>query len=245
MIVESVASGGAVSALLHTFGVSALVWVGFFMACAFVNREPPEPLTTMDRLVAAVAVGAFLLPLFHFSWIGLTGLAIYLAWTSTPGSWSRRGAWIVLAVAAPMFWTPRLFSLFSDLILQADAIFVSWIVGTERVGNAIPLADGTGYLFIAPPCSSLANVSLAILCWVLFVQSAERPDPNRHLWWCLLACVAVVAINVIRISLIGLSPEYYQLLHGPIGAGVASAAALGAMVAICLLGTRRDLLARA
>jgi hypothetical protein len=50
-----------------------------------------------------------------------------------------------------------------DLILQPDAILVSLIVGTERLGNTVGFADSSGYLIILPRCSSLAAVSLAVL----------------------------------------------------------------------------------
>jgi hypothetical protein len=122
---------------------------------------------------------------------------------------------------------------------------VGWLVGTPRSGNAIQLADGSGYLWIAPACSSLANVSLAILCWVTVSKGVGRSGSLRDVGWVALACAAVVAINVTRISLIGFYPAYFDLLHGPVGATVASWLTLGITVTICLLAVRRDLPARA
>jgi exosortase/archaeosortase family protein len=128
--------------------------------------------------------------------------------------------------------------------LQADAILVSWITGTERAGNTVGFADGSGYLFILPPCSSLANVSLAVLGWALFAQAfAVRPSLNDVLW-CLAACVAVVVINVTRIALICLHPEHFELFHGAAGASVASFLSLAAIIGSNLIRVRRDLLAR-
>jgi hypothetical protein len=71
-----------------------------------------------------------------------------------------------------MFWSRLLFAMLSDFISQADAILVSLIVGTERIGNTIGFADNSGYLFILLACSSLADVSLAVLGWAL-------PKPSR------------------------------------------------------------------
>jgi hypothetical protein len=122
---------------------------------------------------------------------------------------------------------------------------VGWLVGTPRMGNAIRLADGSGYLWIGPGCSSLANMSLAILCWVTVSKGVGRSGSLWDVRWVALACAAVVAINVTRISLIGFYPAYFDLLHGPVGATVASWLTLGTTVAICLLAVRRDLPARA
>jgi exosortase/archaeosortase family protein len=144
-----------------------------------------------------------------------------------------------------MFWGHLLFAMLSDLILQGDAMLVGWLLGTHRLGNAVQLANGSGYLWIAPPCSSLANISLAVLCWVMFTKVVNRPGSVRDIGWVVTACTAVVAINVTRISLIGLYPHQYELLHGPIGMAVANWIILGATVGICLLGVRRDLPARA
>ena len=55
-----------------------------------------------------------------------------------------------------MFLSRLVFAMLSDLILQADAILVSSIVGTERVGNTVGFADDSGYLVLFPVCSSPA-----------------------------------------------------------------------------------------
>jgi exosortase/archaeosortase family protein len=144
-----------------------------------------------------------------------------------------------------MFWGRLLFAILSDLILQGDATLVGWLVGTPRLGNAIQLVDGSGYLWIAPRCSSLANISLAILCWVTIAKALNHPGSLRDVGWVLVACAAVVVINVTRISLIGLHPEQYELIHGLVGSAVASWTTLGVTLGICLLGARHDLPARA
>ena len=61
-----------------------------------------------------------------------------------------------------------------------------------------------------------------------------------QLGWCLLACASVLAVNVIRISLIGLHPNYYDMLHGPLGSTAANWLSLGLIGLICYLGVRRD-----
>jgi exosortase/archaeosortase family protein len=93
---------------------------------------------------------------------------------------------------------------------------------------------------IYPACSSFANVSLAILCWVTFSQVTRYAGSrSQAVGWCLLACASVLLINVTRISLIGFFPHYYDLLHGPIGTSVAGWLTLAASVAICAIGVKR------
>ena len=134
-----------------------------------------------------------------------------------------------------MYWSPLVFSLMSGVILQVDAILVSLVLGTARFGNSVAFADGWGYFYIAPPCSSLANVSLAFLCWVLVTQSLGTAR-SAGLRYCLLAAAAVVAINVTRLALIGLSRSHYELIHGPVGNVIAGWITFAVIFAICLYG---------
>jgi exosortase/archaeosortase family protein len=243
-VVERLRTREWTDVLMNTFEISAIIWVALFAGISFLLRRPRAPVTHVDKAVASAAGAAFLAPIVPLSWMALFALAIYVIWTSQAKSFPRRGGWILLATTIPMFWSPVMLALLSDFILDVDAILVSWIVGTERAGNAVSFADGSGYLWIAPGCSSLPNMSLAILCWVLFTQVFYRGPPFRHAWCCALACAAVVAINVARLSLIGLYREHADLLHGQIGAAVANWLTLAAIVGICALGVRHDLPAR-
>ncbi|ANY82247.1 hypothetical protein BB934_28345 (plasmid) [Microvirga ossetica] len=242
---HAVADIGIVAALVSTFDISAIVWVAWGLSLVILLRSPMQPVRRSDWLVASGALLAFLGPVAPLSWLALAALAIYLLRTSPHSSLFHRGAWILLTLTVPMFWSRLLFAILSDTILQGDALLVGWLVGTPRSGNAIQLADGSGYLWIAPACSSLANVSLAILCWVTVNKGMGRSSSLWDVGWIVLACAAVVAINVTRISLIGFYPAYFDLLHGPVGATVASWLTLGIVIAICILAVRRDLPARA
>ena len=39
---------------------------------------------------------------------------------------------------------------------------VTWLLGTERIGNMVRFADNSGYMVITPACASFANISLRI-----------------------------------------------------------------------------------
>lgn len=121
---------------------------------------------------------------------------------------------------------------------------VAWLLGTERAGNMVEFADHSGTLVIFEACSSLANVSLAILCWITVSQLANRKAKLTDIFWCLLACCGVIAINVSRVSLMGLSGLHYEAVHSVVGNAVANGVTLGLTVGICLLGVRADVFAR-
>ena len=144
-----------------------------------------------------------------------------------------------------MFWGRMLMHCLNGLILGTDALLVGWFTGMNSVGNTVRIAGGDSFVFIAEPCSSLANISLAILCWVLFTQSRDLRWSLAGAGWCLIACLFVVAVNVTRIGLIVLHPDSYDLIHGPAGAAVASWLSFAAVVGISAYGTRNGRLAHA
>jgi hypothetical protein len=242
-IVTSVQVRGFAEAIANTFDVSAIVWGACWFAFTLALSKDAKPLRRMDYVTATAMVAAFLVPVSAVNWMALTALSLYLALTSEHRSPLQRGAWVFLAITFTMFWSPRIFSLFSDWILAADAELVSWITGTQRIGNTVQLRDGQGFLWIAPACSSMANVSLAILCWITFAQFSDPPVSWRDVGWCVLTCVCVVAFNVTRIGLIGFYPTQYQAIHGPIGTLIAGYITLLGIVGLCLLWKRRELFA--
>ena len=242
---------GLGAAVVNTFNISALVWAAFIACPLLLLCSPKDRITRTDRIVAACALGAFLFPIAPMSWVALTGLAFYLIWDRGPGPGPRhlspayRSGWILLATTGAMFWGRALLLCLSEPILGSDALLISWFTGAERAGNALRFADGNGSLWIAPGCSSLSNVSLAILCWVLVAQSRGLTWSLRNVRWCLTVCFSVIAINVIRIGLMVMHKDYFDLIHGPAGAAVSNWLIVAVVLAGCLYGTRRGRLARA
>jgi exosortase/archaeosortase family protein len=240
--ISAIQGSGFIPAVLNTFGVSVIVWCAAAFALSSFWRASVQPINRADLAVAAAAVACFLAPPIKLSWIGLTGLAIYILCTSRPYGSLHRGSWIVLAVTLPMFWAGVGLTVFPS-ILDVEAMLASWLAGTSRVGNVIHFADGWGYLLVEAGCSSLKNISLAILCWMLFAQSVDRPWSIRCVGWCLLACAAAVVINTFRLSLVALQGERFDQVHA-IAGDVAGWITLGAVVGICWLGTRYGRLSR-
>lgn len=225
-----------IGAALNTFGISVIVWAALWLGLRFLLRASPTAVTGLDALIAALAVGLSLLPSASPTWVGMTAVAYYLAHTVPKQSAERRAAWVLMAVTVPMFWSKLFFSIFSDRLLGAEAALIGSAMGTPHSGNLVQFANGSGFMEIWPACSSFANVSLAFLCWIAFSQAVDHKRSALDAGWCVLACLAVVAINVCRISLIGFFPEHYDLLHGSVGASVAGWLTLLASACVCAFG---------
>jgi hypothetical protein len=138
--------------------------------------------------------------------------------------------------------------IFGPAILQADAILVSTVIGTDRVGNVFLSAIGSGGIptrfAIQPGCSSLHGMSIAVLAWVTIGNTLGVAWSARHLACGLLAAVSVLAVNVSRLSLIGLFPAHYSAIHGSPGSDIAAWLSLALVVAISLVGVGREAFVR-
>lgn len=228
-------------ALSNTFGISAIVWYGVYCGMQSLSRIDENGNNKIDRAVVLATLASCLLPLGPAMWVGVSALSGYLLFTApSRQNEQARAGWIFLAISIPMFWSKNLFIIFSEFFLKIDAILVSSITLTERTGNIVAMPGGDGYLQIAAACSSMANISLAILCWVIFTQTANITWRPTNFLWVGLMCLSVTAINITRITLIGYFPHYYEVLHGPLGSTVAGYLYIAAMMFVCYLKLRAD-----
>ncbi|MGY3618692.1 hypothetical protein [Bradyrhizobium sp. USDA 10063] len=242
-IIQSIDRLGWTDAVLNTFEISIIVWVSCVAGIALVLQDRTTGIRSSELAIGAAFVALVILPIGPLSWFAITALGLYLL-VSTDVPSTRRGALIMIATSVPMLWSRLLFQFFADLILQADASLVSWLLRTPRNGDIVDFADGSGVLVILPACSSLANVSLALLCWVTVSQSVDHKRSAYDPLWCLMACVSVIAVNVTRISFMGWSQWHYATFHSPWGAAVANTIILGLIVGFCVIGVRRELFQR-
>jgi exosortase/archaeosortase family protein len=232
---DEIARSGIVGAFFNTFDVSVVVWAALLVAVWLLLSAERARVGAADIAVGTAAAIAFLIPVPSLAWLAMAAMAAYLVWTSAPRSRMRRAAVLIGVLTVPMLWARLVFAALSNTLLGIDAKLVGWVVGTQSAGNAIPFADGSGMLFLEPACSSLTNLSLALLLGVVFVKAYDRQWTGPIVATMLLACAATVAINVTRISVIGVFPDTYELMHGGIGATVA---AWTTVIAITLIYTK-------
>jgi hypothetical protein len=244
-VIKSVNELGWADAFFATFQISGIVLMACLAGISLLLLDKSDEIRVTDLVFGAGFLVVIAVPINPAIWVAITALSFYILLLTNPQSARRRGATILLATAVPMFWSPYLFKFFANFILELDASLVGWVLHSARVGNMVRFADDSGYLVIFPACSSLANVSLAFLCWITMAQFLRHRWSPQDLVWCLLACASVVAVNVTRISIMGLSPANYELLHNPSGEMVVNLIILIATVGFCLVGVRRELFSRA
>jgi hypothetical protein len=225
--------------------ISVIVLFACFAGISTMLEEGQDEIRPADLAVGGVFLILVLLPIFALSWVAVTGLSLYILMFANDRSARRRGAFILLALTVPMLWSRLLFQFFAGPILEIDASLAAWLLGTDRIGNLVGFGDGSGYLVIAPACSFLANTSLAFLCWVSVTQWAKHQWSRMDILWSLLACISVIAVNVARIALTGLSRGHYEAIHSPLGNMVGGAIILGVIIGISVLSARRELFSRA
>ena len=190
------------------------------------------------------SLGLVTLPIFPVSWVAVTGLSLYILLFANGGSERRRGAVILLALTVPMLWSRLLFQFFANFILDVDASLVALLLGTGHEGNTVRFADGSGSMVVLAACSSLANMSMAFLCWVSITQWAKHRWSAIDILWSLLACASVIFVNVTRISLMGLSHSHYEAIYSEWGDLVTNSVMLALMVGFSVLGARREIFSR-
>ena len=239
-IVHSIGEIGWADALFRTFGISVIVLAACVAGISLLLRDCARGIHPFEIALGGGFIFLVILPIGPLSWVAVTVLSLYII-SSTDVATSRRGALVLLATTVPLLWGHMLLQFFANYILAADASLVSWLLGTHQAGNLVEFADKSGQLVILPPCSSLSNVSLAFLCWVTLSQIVSHQKSATDVFWCLFACAAVVAANVSRMTILGLSDWHYATFHSQSGDAVANTIILALIVGICALGVRREL----
>ncbi|MGV7217086.1 hypothetical protein [Bradyrhizobium sp. UFLA05-112] len=242
-VIQSVHRHGWVEATLGTFEISVVVWISCAVGVSLVLQDRTIGIRSSELVLGAIFVLLVLLPIGPLSWLAVTALSLYVINTAHVSP-LRRGALILLATTVPMLWSRLLFQFFAEQVLRIDASLVGWILRTHRTGDIVDFVDGSGVLVILPACSSLANVSLALLCWVVVSQLVSHKKSAYDLFWPVMACISVVVVNVTRISFMGLSQWHYAMFHSSWGDAVANTSILGLILGFCVLGVRRELFQR-
>jgi len=225
--------------------INAIMFLACFAGISLVSAKSHEHLYPRDLGVGLLFLILVSLPISPLSWVAVTLLSLYILGFANTNLERVRGALILLAMTAPMLWSRLLFQIFAKPILDIDAALVARLLGTDRTGNMVGFLDGSGYMIVLPACSSLANMSLALLCWVAITQWVGHRWTAKDVIWAGLACASVIAVNVTRISLMGLNHRYYEAIHSTWGDMITNSIMLALMVAVTVLGARREIFARA
>lgn len=236
--IERVGVGQAAAGL---FGISAILWVALAAGLAILGEDKePEARHRGDMVLAAAVLAAALLPAATASGVALTAASLWAIGTSPAGSLLRRAGIIFLAVTGALLWGRLALAAFSRPLLDLDALFVGQLLGVGNQGNMLWSADGATRLVVAPGCSSMQGMSLALVFWATVNQFFRVPFGWRAAGYCLAALAATVGINVLRIGAMLRWPDHLEALHHGWGFQLSMWVTLILVVAICLLGARRE-----
>ena len=242
--IDRIVYSGWQYAIFDTFDVSVIVWGAWAAACylAVLTRDA-DRIRPLDVGIACITLVLVALPVISLSWLCLSALSVYVYWTSPKGSLQRRSATIFFSICVPMLWGPTLLTVAAPPLLKIDAYLVSALMGTKQTGNVVAFIDGVHSMQIWPGCSSFHNISQAALAWIALSQILDRNLGLRDAFWCGLAIASAAAVNLGRLSLMAISQEYFDTVHGPIGAQVAGGLTIVLIAFICMIGQRRELFA--
>src|SRR5262249_7450808 len=204
-VIMAIREGGWQGAVFN-LDISAFVLFACAGAAWLLLRDKNGEIRSGDVGVAVALIILIILPIPALGWMALTGLGLYILLFSNGSPSRKRAAILMLAITVPMLLTPLLIQFFERLVLGFDASLVAWLIGSHSAGNMVAFSHGSGYVQIAPACSSITNLALAFLCWVGVMELADRRLSAEDIFLALLVCSSSLVINLMRHAVVAASP---------------------------------------
>jgi hypothetical protein len=227
------------------FGISFVIWASLAWATYSLFSCSNRQLTISDKFSAGIVLLALMYPVATVSWL-ITGLAA-LYWRSEINSNQLvRSALAVFAFVA--FRDPLAsvaLKLLATPLLNGDAILTANVMSVlggniSRTGNLITNSEGH-QLMILTGCTSYTNLSIALLAWFSWTQASVGAVISRHWVAAGLVVVTIVAINITRLALMGVGPDFYRFIHDGAGTVIVEAFMILATLFIANWGCRYGL----
>jgi exosortase/archaeosortase family protein len=243
-IFGSFAGFGWRGALLDLSGVSAVFWFALYAIFMLARGEAPRAAPHRgDLWIAAIVVGLACWPSARAAAIGVLISAVYLA--RRPGSDPRAVPMsvILFALSGMLVAGPVLIALAGPYLLSLDAHFVGWLADVATTGTTVRFAGDQDVFTIGVPCSSIHNVSLAVILWASLTQLLDYRVTPRLIALCGAAMAAMIVVNGLRLAAIAHYRGSFDWLHDGLGAqlfGWASLAAAGLVIGVGLVAMRDD-----
>ena len=215
-------------------GISAVIWLAMYAALKIGSERDGSPLSRRDLAVLCAVIILSFAPIAVAAKVALLLTGVYLFATSPKGSSARRVAAILLALTGPLLWGRILLVLFAGPILALDANIVGSVMNTTVDGNMVRFADGSSSFIIAGPCSSVHNISLAIVLWTTAAALFQVRVDRSYLLVGAAMVVWMFVLNIARLTSIGLFPAQFEYLH--VGGGAEMFGWAGLIGAAALAG---------
>lgn len=219
-IISTLTFQSPIEAVTGLAGISAVIWVAMAAAWKIGSAGERRVEGAGDISVLAAVVALAFLPLSFAAQAGLLLCGLYLLVTSLPHDDERRAAIVLLALTGPLIWGRILLNLFASPILSFDAHIVGGIIGTHVDGNVVHFANGGKRFLIGDLCSSVHNMSLAIVLWTTAAMMFKVHIDGRFVLVGVAMTLFMFALNIARLAMIGLFPAYFIFLHFGTGAAL-------------------------
>jgi exosortase/archaeosortase family protein len=217
-IIDALRFVGVAEAITGLAGISAVIWIAMYAAMKVGFEDASRRLDIRDGIVLAAVLALSLIPISLAAKAALLICAVYLFATSRRGDSSHRVSLILLALTGPLIWGRILLHVFEAPILGFDARLVGGIIGSNVNGNIVRFADGNTSFLIGGPCSSVHNMSLAIVLWTTAAVVFRIRIDRRFVGIGAAMVGWMFALNIARLASIGLFPNRFDLLHEGLGA---------------------------
>jgi hypothetical protein len=226
-------------------GLNMVVLLACGVGLHLSARRSPVPAGRIDALAGLLFGAIVMVPHGRVTWIGIGLLAAYDLARNRRDPVAVAAGLVFVMVALQRTLVPLTVNLFAQPLTALDAMLVEGVLrittgATARTANLV--SGGDGYtLVVMIGCSSVHNVSIGLLCWLSLTRAI------RSAWcaadWSAGAAVvlAIVTLNVLRMTAMASSPGLYAALHADSGAYVFDLVLLAAALAITLLGLRDEL----
>jgi hypothetical protein len=226
-------------------GVGAIIWIAMFAAVKIGLDEKHASIGRADLIILLAVAALSLLPLSLAAQAGLLLCGVYLLATSEHGSASRRVSVVLLALTGPLIWGRIFLHVFATPILALDANLVGWLIGSPVNGNTVDFMGASGKFLVGTPCSSVHNISLAIILWATAAALFNLLIDRKYVLVGLAMAGWMFALNIARLVAVGLFPAHFHFLHVGAGAelfgwaGLIGAAAIAARGVIGAVARQR------
>jgi Transmembrane exosortase (Exosortase_EpsH) len=224
---------------------SSLFGVGFYfpaIICIAFTRmyycnQAIEKMTNITLGFSALYFISVLAPSSLVSWlaVGLYGSVL----TFQHKKDARIGAILFVALAICAIWTNFGFKAFVVQLTNLDALLIQHILklmgyAVERSQNVLTQTSGFSVIILAD-CSTWKGLPLEILSFIAVCLFGGASLQSRRIWIAVILMVPLMIIlNLIRLSLISLSPDLHATIHGDIGRSIFDVARVAVIFATAI-----------
>jgi hypothetical protein len=203
-------------------GLSPFEGLAVFCAARLLTQGQGAEVPRLG-LAHGLAALAMLAPSASGAWAVLFAFAGWRALRAKGGA--RSGFLIFAAFALAQGWSALGFKMFSAPLLALDAALAAQALAllgmAPRVlGNVVEVAGGHSIVVLVT-CATLHRLPLALVAALALAAPASLRDCVRV---CAVAAVGYAALNLVRLVLMGLSPQHYAFMHEGAGASLYDAA---------------------